>query len=46
MAEPKKKSVPPSSAAKSSAEEAETSSSLSGFASREEMDTLSTLAAD
>src|SRR2546422_903353 len=43
MAEPKKKSVPPSSAAKSSAEEAETSSSLSGLLSREEMDTLSTL---
>ena len=43
MAEPKKKSVPPASASKSPPEEPQTSSSLSGLLSREEMDTLSTL---
>jgi len=43
MAEPKKKSVPPSSASKPSAEEPAISVSLSGLLSREEMDTLSTL---
>src|SRR2546426_3902628 len=43
MAEPKKKSVPPSSTNKTSAEEAQASPSLSGLLSREELDTLSTL---
>src|SRR5207247_10097253 len=43
MAEPKKKSVPPSPASKSPADGAEVSSTLGGLLPREELDTLSTL---
>src|SRR5438094_10329223 len=42
MADPKKKSVPPSSTNETSAEEAQASPSLSGLLPREELDTLST----
>src|SRR6266705_172415 len=43
MAEPKKKSVPPSPASKSPADGPEVSSALGGLLPREELDTLSTL---
>ncbi len=43
MAEPKKKSVPPSPASKSPADGAEVSSTLGGLLPREELDRLSTL---
>src|SRR5688572_26259588 len=43
MAEPKKKSVPPSSANRPQAEGPEAISPFSGLLSREELDTLSTL---
>src|SRR2546430_4774557 len=43
MAEPKKKSVPPSPASKSPADGAEVSSTLGGLLTREELDRLSTL---
>src|SRR5205823_9411428 len=43
MAEPKKKSVPPSPASKSPAEGPEASSTLGGLLPREELDRLSTL---